>query len=197
MNPPAPISPSPDEVNRLWQHGMHEERLFHDRLNYFSFLETGLLTISVIMYNKEPAIGFFLPLAVVALLLTLLWLIIQVRHWVYVEHVHIRIRSLVPEYRATVEAFAGPGRRDGLSISKPLALAVPALFACTWVALFVWILVKAEVPNPPAAALTPERAAILVLAVLVGWQVLRIRRLDRLLRHISTDEQSACWQAPR
>ena len=26
----------PDEVNRLWQHGMHEERLFHDRLNYFS-----------------------------------------------------------------------------------------------------------------------------------------------------------------
>ncbi len=46
---------SADEVNRLWQHGMHEERLFHDRLNYFSFLETGLLTICVIMYNKEPA----------------------------------------------------------------------------------------------------------------------------------------------
>src|SRR5205085_2307982 len=35
----APATP-PDEVNRLWQHGMHEEKLFHDRLNYFSFLET-------------------------------------------------------------------------------------------------------------------------------------------------------------
>ena len=59
-----PTTP-PDEVNRLWQHGMHEERLFHDRLNYFSFLETGLLTLCVIMYNKEPSIGFFLPVAVV------------------------------------------------------------------------------------------------------------------------------------
>ena len=60
--------PPADEVNRLWQHGMHEERLFHDRLNYFSFLETGLLSICAIMYNKEPAVGFFLPLTVVGLL---------------------------------------------------------------------------------------------------------------------------------
>ena len=177
-----PTTP-PDEVNRLWQHGMHEERLFHDRLNYFSFLETGLLTICVIMYNKEPSIGFFLPVAVVALLLTLLWLVIQVRHWAYVEHVHVRIRQLVPEYRATVEAFAGPGRRDGLSISKPLALAVPALFACTWIALFVWILIHAEA-RTPEAFLTPERAAILVLAAVVGWLVLRLRRTERILKEM-------------
>lgn len=43
--PDGEPQPSPDQINRLWQHGMHEERLFHDRLNYFSFLETGLLTI--------------------------------------------------------------------------------------------------------------------------------------------------------
>lgn len=177
-----PPAASTDEVNRLWQHGMHEERLFHDRLNYFSFLETGLLTICVIMYNKEPSIGFFLPVAVVALLLTLLWLIIQVRHWAYLEHVHVRIRQLVPEYRATVEAFAGPGRRDGLSISKPLALAVPALFACTWIALFVWILIRASAPGSPDAFLTPERAMLLVLVIVVAWLVLRLRRVERLLK---------------
>src|SRR5438309_11709846 len=110
----APTTP-PDEVNRLWQHGMHEEKLFHDRLNYFSVLETGLLTICGIMYNKEPAVGFFLPLTAVALLFTLLWLVIQTRHWTYCVHVHERIRRFVPDYRATVEAFAGPGRTDGLS----------------------------------------------------------------------------------
>lgn len=135
--------PSADEVNRLWQHGMHEERLFHDRLNYFSFLETGMLTICCIMYNKEPAIGFFVPLTLVGLLFTLLWIVIQTRHWAYCEHVHARIRALVPEYRATLEAWAGPGRRDGFSISKPLALAVPALFACTWVTFLVWLMVRA------------------------------------------------------
>jgi hypothetical protein len=38
VNLPAPSESPPhaDEVNRLWQHGLHEERLFHDRLNYFS-----------------------------------------------------------------------------------------------------------------------------------------------------------------
>jgi hypothetical protein len=135
--------PSADEINRLWQHGMHEERLFHDRLNYFSFLEMGLLTICGIMYNKEPAIGFFLPLAIVGLLFTVLWLVIQTRHWAYCEHLNARIRQLVPEYRATLDGLTGPHRRDGFSISKPLALAVPTLFAATWVAFFVWLIVRA------------------------------------------------------
>jgi hypothetical protein len=133
-------TPTPDGVNRLWQHGMHEERLFHDRLNYFSFLETGLLTIYGIMYNKEPERGFFVPICVVGLAFTLLWLFIQRRHWTYCVHVNSRIKRLVPEYKATLEAF--PNGRDGLSISKPLALAVPVLFACTWIAFLVWILVR-------------------------------------------------------
>jgi hypothetical protein len=136
-----PKPPAADEVNRLWQHGMHEERLFHDRLNYFSFLEMGLLTICGIMYNKEPTVGFFVPIAVVGLLFTMLWLVIQLRHWTYCVHVNTRIKQLVPEYKATLESF--PGHRDGLSFSKPLALSVPVLFACTWVAFLVWILIRA------------------------------------------------------
>lgn len=131
-------APPPDEINRLWQHGMHEERLFHDRLNYFTALEVGLLGVFAILYNKDPAPGVFVPLTAVALSFTVLWLVIQVRHWRYCLHVHARIRQLVPEYARTVEQFAG----DGLSISRPLALAVPVLFALTWVALLTWALVR-------------------------------------------------------
>src|SRR5580704_8475345 len=98
-------SPSSDEVNRLWQHGLHEERLFHDRLNYFSILEMGLLTICGVMYNKESALGFFLPLAFVALSFTLLWLVIQTRHWAYCQHIVARQKRLIPEYRATIDEF--------------------------------------------------------------------------------------------
>ena len=142
--PAAP--PHPDEVNRLWQHGMHEERLFHDRLNYFSAMQIGLLGVFAIMYNKDPALGVFLPLTAVALAFTLLWLGIQVRHWRYCVHVNEQIRALVPDYRRTVAAFAGPGRTDGLSISRPLAFAVPVLFAATWVALLAWVLIRAASP---------------------------------------------------
>jgi hypothetical protein len=113
-----PPKPSPDEVNRIWQHGMHEERLFHDRLNYFSFLETGLLTICGIMYNKEPSLGFFLPITVVGMLFTLLWLLIQKRHWAYCVHVNDRIKQLVPEYKATLSGFAGPGRPGSRSLNR-------------------------------------------------------------------------------
>ncbi len=167
-----------DAANRVWQHGMHEERLFHDRLNYFSFLETGLLSICAIMYNKVPAVGFFLPIAVVGLLFTLLWLLIQTRHWAYCEHVHRRTRELVPDYRDTLAGWAGPGRSDGWSISRPLALAVPALFASTWVGFLGWVLLRAEAPAV-AVFVTPERAAIVVLSVVLAWVVLRLRRAER------------------
>src|SRR5262245_37762026 len=129
-------TPPADEVNRLWQHGMHEERLFHDRLNYFSALQVGLLGVFAILYNKDPALGVFLPLTAVALAFTVLWLIIQVRHWRYCLHVNGRIKQLVPEYGRTVTEFSG----DGLSISRPLALVVPVLFALTWVAFITWVL---------------------------------------------------------
>jgi hypothetical protein len=178
-----PVGYDADAANRVWQHGMHEEQLFHNRLNYFSFLETGLLTLCAIMYNKEPALGLFLPLCVVGLLFTLLWLLIQTRHWAYCEHVHRRTRELVPDYRDTLAGWAGPGRIDGWSISRPLALAVPVLFALTWVGFLVWILVRAEAPAGDAH-LTPERAAILALTLVLAWVVVRLRRAERRLREV-------------
>jgi hypothetical protein len=134
----------PDETNRLWQHGLHEERLFHDRLNYFSAIQVGLLGVFSVLYHKEPSPGVFTPLTVTALALALLWLRIQVRHWRYCVHVNGRIEASVPDYARTVAGFLAPGRRNGLSISQPLAWAVPLLFAGTWVALYGWVLLRAK-----------------------------------------------------
>lgn len=131
-----------DEVNRLWQHAMHEERLFHDRMNFFSAMQAGLLGVFAILYNKEPALTVFLPLTGVALALTLLWLVVQVRHWRYCVHVHDLVRRSVPEYARTVASYAGPGRTDGLSIARPLAFAVPLLFATIWLALSAWVVTR-------------------------------------------------------
>jgi hypothetical protein len=133
----------PDELNRLWQHGMHEERLFHDRLNYFSAVQVGLIGSFGILYNKEPVLGVLIPLATVGLAFALLWLRVQVRHWRYCVHVNKRITTMVSDYAQTIASFASaPGRTDGLSIARPLAYAVPLLFASIWVALFVWLLVR-------------------------------------------------------
>src|SRR4051795_12610449 len=98
--PPDTPTLHADEVNRLWQHALHEERLFHDRINFFSAMQVGLLGVFAILYNKEPAPGVFLPLTLVALAFTLLWLAVQVRHWRYC--VHVLVRRAVPEYSRTV-----------------------------------------------------------------------------------------------
>jgi len=137
--PVEPTPVHPDEINRLWQHGMHEERLFYDRLNYFSAIQVGLLGVFAILYNKEPSPVVFAPLTAVALAFALLWLRVQVRHWHYCLHVNNQIKRAVPEYARTIAAFASPGRTDGLSISRPLAFAVPLLFAAAWLALFAWV----------------------------------------------------------
>jgi hypothetical protein len=151
-NPPAEIELSPagfevllegDQVNRLWQHGMHEERLFYDRLNYFSAIQVGLLGVFAILYSKEPSAGVFVPLTAVAIAFALLWLRVQVRHWRYCVHVHDRMRDSVPEYARTVAAFGAPGGANGLSISQPLAFAVPMLFVAVWLALFGCVLLRA------------------------------------------------------
>jgi hypothetical protein len=131
-----------DEINRLWQHGMHEERLFYDRLNYFSAIQVGLLGVFAILYQKEPSTWLFAPLTAVALAFALLWLRVQLRHWRYCLHVNDQIRNSVPEYARTIAAFASIGRKDGLSISHPLAYTVPVLFAIAWVALFAWVVVR-------------------------------------------------------
>lgn len=167
-----------DEVNRLWQHGLHEERLFHDRLNSFSVLEMGLLTICGIMYNKEPALGFYLPLTILALLFTSLWLTIQLRHWAYCEHVNRRMQRLAPEFKITVDEFFEQNRGGGLSISKPLALAVPALFACMWVVFLVWLLFRPIAFSIPNQFISVERLFILILSGLLGWVVIKLNRLE-------------------
>ena len=137
---------SADELNRLWQHGLHEERLFHDRLNYFSAVEIGLLSVFAILYNKDQPVGLLIPLTGAALAFTIFWLVLQYNHWRYCVYLYSRIRELVPEYRRTVETYFGPSRSQhpttALSFTKPLSVAAPVLFALTWLAFFAWMIVK-------------------------------------------------------
>lgn len=136
---------SQDELNRLWQHGLHEERLFHDRLNYFSIVELGLLSAFAILYNKDRPLGLLTPLAVAALAFTLFWLILQYNHWRYCLFLNLRMRKLIPEFRGTVDSYFGQDRSDeqttAFSFSKPLSLAPPVLFALTWIAFLIWVIV--------------------------------------------------------
>lgn len=182
----APQASTSDEVNRLWQHGMHEEKLFHDRLNYFSILEMGLLTIYGVMYNKEPALGFFLPLTIIALVFTLLWLVIQTRHWSYCAHIVARQKRLIRDYKATIDEFTERSWARSFSVSKVLAVAVPALFACTWIAFFIWLLVRPAHVEEPKEVISLERLLLAAESIALVWIIVRLRKLEKVLRDVTT-----------
>ncbi|MCA1624278.1 MAG: hypothetical protein LC768_10185 [Acidobacteria bacterium] len=140
------VSPSQDELNRLWQHALHEERLFHDRLNYFSAVEIGLLSVFAILYNKDRPFGLLASLTVAALVFTLFWLLLQYKHWRYCAFIYSRLREIVPDYRTTVDTYFGQSAADkrttAFSFSKPLSLAAPVLFALTWIAFLIWVILN-------------------------------------------------------
>ena len=139
-------SPSPDELNRLWQHALHEERLFHDRLNYFSVVEIGLLSAFAILYNKDRPFGLLAALTGAAIAFTVFWFLLQYKHWRYCVFIYSRVREIVPEYRRTVEMFFSQTGEDkrmtAFSFSKPLSLASPVLFALTWIVFLIWVIVS-------------------------------------------------------
>ena len=144
---------SQDELNRLWQHGIHEERLFHDRLNYFSVVELGLLSAFAILYNKDHPFGLLAPLTFAALAFTLFWLVLQYHHWRYCSFLNLRMRDMLPEFKGTIEAYFGEKAVDtqqtAFAFSKPLSLAPPVIFALTWILFLVWVLVTAYRENRP------------------------------------------------
>lgn len=137
---------SPDELNRMWQHALHEERLFHDRLNYFSVVEIGLLSAFAILYNKDRPFGLLAALAGAALVFTVFWFLLQYKHWRYCVFIYSRVRENVPEYRKTVDAYFGRSgaekQETAFSFSKPLSLASPVLFALTWVVFLLWVIMN-------------------------------------------------------
>lgn len=136
-------SQSPDELNRLWQHALHEERLFHDRLNYFSVVEIGLLSAFAILYNKDRPFGLLVALTCAALVFTVFWFTIQYKHWRYCVFIYSRLPDFIPEYKTTVDTYFGQNseekRTTAFSFSKPLSLAAPVLFALTWIAFLIWV----------------------------------------------------------
>lgn len=138
------VSPSQDELNRLWQHALHEERLFHDRLNYFSVVEIGLLSAFAILYNKDRPFGLLAVLTGAALVFTVFWFLLQYKHWRYCVYIYSRLPEFIPEYRKTVETYFGQSAADkrttAFSFSKPLSLMAPLLFALTWIAFLIWVI---------------------------------------------------------
>ncbi len=108
-------------------------------------------------------------------------MVIQARHWSYCEHVTERNKRHVPEFKATIDEFSEGKWSRSHSVSKVLALSVPALFACTWIVFFIWLLVRPGTVEPSETIISLDRVLLAALVVEGCWLWIRVRKMERHL----------------
>lgn len=93
-----------DQINRLWQHALHEDEVFNSRLNFFLVFESILLGVVGLMYGKSVAEMLMLRIFIVlGILVTIMWGYIQANQKHLLDILITRLKDEVPEYKITVE----------------------------------------------------------------------------------------------
>lgn len=131
---------SPDEANRLWQHGLHLDTMLFQRSNLFLVAES-LLVVSYasMLAVAQQAAGSDRPalaarvIAVFGLLLTLIWGYVGHRHLRYYQLVLVRIGEHITHYRAVREGW----HPRGPSTPRMITYSLPALAVVVWILLLL------------------------------------------------------------
>jgi hypothetical protein len=130
---------TPDEADRLWQHGLHLDTMLFQRGNLFLVAESLLVVSYASMLGVSQTPGSDRPtlaarvIAVFGLLLTLAWGYVGHRHLQYYQLVSVRMRDNLPEYRKARAQW----RRRGVSSLPVVTYFLPMLAAVVWVLLLI------------------------------------------------------------
>lgn len=133
-NDTAKPPPSPQECEHAWQHVLHEEDVFNDRLNFFLLAEAMLLVFHAEVIGKIGE-SSLLMIGLLGLVITILWVVINARQISDLEQAKTKCRSCLAHYKdydEQAEKMRGRLRRSALPI---LGYAVPFLIALIWIAL--------------------------------------------------------------
>ena len=92
-----------EQINHLWQHTMHSQNRFDNRLNFFLIFESVLLGVVGTLYSKSAsAKPVLITIICLGFFLTVLWGYIQAREKYLFEGVEKRLEEVAPEYRETL-----------------------------------------------------------------------------------------------
>jgi hypothetical protein len=131
----------PDQINRLFEHGLHVDTMLHNRMNFFLVFESVLLSVVSVLYSRpsSPKAVLF-TIICLGFVLTLLWGYIQARQkWVRDSLKAFR-REVMPEYEMTMK------RRE--QVKWPIdsttltTYGVPPLVGLVWIVLLIFTIIS-------------------------------------------------------
>jgi hypothetical protein len=132
----------PEERERLFTHGLHEENIFYNRLNVFLVCESLLFAavVSALSGESRPERPVLALMCVVGVLVSLLWWVAQANKLALYKTLVARARRELDEFRDTLETNQREGWKGVLqncSGSTMLAHAFPVLFTAAWSVLLL------------------------------------------------------------
>ncbi|MEL6460854.1 MAG: hypothetical protein AAFX46_13655 [Cyanobacteria bacterium J06636_27] len=131
-----------DALNRLWEHGNHEDSMFSDRLNFFLVFEGILIAVVGQLYSQMPRNILVVKATIVlGLFTTLIWGYVQIQQKIILEDVIERSRELLPEYQVTIERRnkLRSKHRFPIRVIPILAYGIPGLVLTFWLVLLLFL----------------------------------------------------------
>jgi hypothetical protein len=118
--------------DRMWEHGLHEDNIFNERLNFFLVFESVSLGVIGALYTHSPNDnGPLRYLALFGLLVSLLWLYVQARQKYVLDSLKARDSVALSDYAYTLRNR----RRWPVSTTWLLAYFLPLLVTLIWLTL--------------------------------------------------------------
>ena len=125
-----------DQMNRLWEHGLHEETMFVNKLNFFLVFESVLLGVVGLLYSRPVSAKLVLiSIICLGLLLTILWGYVQAEQQYFYNQLRSFIKDELPEYQISRVRLEQAKWR--ISPTFLLTYGVPILVGLIWVVLLL------------------------------------------------------------
>jgi hypothetical protein len=122
---------TPEHDKRLWEFTLHEDLLFNERQNFFLIAESMLAVAYATALASARDIAR--DIAIIALVITIMWLYVSARHAQLVESIQKRAKAAFPDYAAI--AKEREELRPKLRSRNVVAYGVPAVICVLWVIL--------------------------------------------------------------
>jgi len=125
---------SPEEKARLFTHGLHEEGIFYNRLNFFLVFESFLVAAAVSGFSGKGAPPFGFPIAIVGLMVSFLWWYAQVAKLAILKTLEERVEEAYLDFQETISLSTRKRQQYHLhwSATRLLAHALPLIFVVWW-----------------------------------------------------------------
>lgn len=120
--------------DRIWDHRLHEDTQFNQRLNFFLIAEAMLVVAAAqVLSSGTPRAWLGAGISVVGLGLTFIWWTVNRRQVKIMRHIQERAKSALPEFRKHYETRpVGPSSTSWLSNGIPVVI------------LAVWVIILAD-----------------------------------------------------